>query len=240
MLGAVPTDRSPSCPATSPTLMGWADEIRTLKVRTNADTPHDAAPRASSAPRASASAAPSTCSSSRPHRRGARDDPGRRREGPPRGARQDPADAAPGFRRALRRSWRACRSRSACSIRRCTSSCRTPTRRSRRSPRRPASTSLRCASRARPAARVQPDARPSRLPPRHHLSRRSTRCRRARSSKPPSEVCKETGETVIPEIMIPLVGDQEGARHPEGRDRPGRRRGHDQQPAASSSIWSAR
>ena len=45
------------------TILGWADELRTLKVRTNADLPEDAARRASSAPKASACAAPSTCSS---------------------------------------------------------------------------------------------------------------------------------------------------------------------------------
>ena len=44
------------------TILGWADELRRLKVRTNADTPEDAAKRASSALRASASAVPSTCS----------------------------------------------------------------------------------------------------------------------------------------------------------------------------------
>ena len=37
-------------------------------------------------------------------------------------------------------------------------------------------------------ARVQPDARPPRLPPRHHVSRRSTRCRCAPSSRPPCSV----------------------------------------------------
>ena len=45
------------------TILGWADEYRRLKVRTNADLPEDARRRASSAPRASGSAAPSTCSS---------------------------------------------------------------------------------------------------------------------------------------------------------------------------------
>ena len=47
------------------TLMGWADKVRTLKVRTNADTPagRRQGPRAS-APRGSGSAGPSTCSSS--------------------------------------------------------------------------------------------------------------------------------------------------------------------------------
>ena len=45
-------------------LMGWADEVRTLKVRTNADTPTDAVTAArNSAPKASGCAAPSTCSS---------------------------------------------------------------------------------------------------------------------------------------------------------------------------------
>ena len=42
--------------------MGWADEIRTLKVRTNGDTPRDAPRRASSAQKALACAVPSTCS----------------------------------------------------------------------------------------------------------------------------------------------------------------------------------
>ena len=40
----------------------WADTMRRLKVRANADTPDDAAGRASSAPRGSASAGRSTCS----------------------------------------------------------------------------------------------------------------------------------------------------------------------------------
>ena len=37
----------------------------------------------------------------------------------------------------------------------------------------------------------------------------------------------------MPEIMIPLIAHQAGARHPEGHDRPGGRRGHDQKPAAT-------
>ena len=44
------------------TVLGWADELRTLGVRTNADTPEDAAGRASSGPRGWACAGPSTCS----------------------------------------------------------------------------------------------------------------------------------------------------------------------------------
>ena len=60
--GEVPT-REPALAGDFATLMAWADEERRLRVRANADTPLDAASRASSAPRASASAAPSTCSS---------------------------------------------------------------------------------------------------------------------------------------------------------------------------------
>ena len=44
-------------------IMGWADKYRRLKVRTNADTPHDAAKPVSWVLRASACAAPSICSS---------------------------------------------------------------------------------------------------------------------------------------------------------------------------------
>ncbi len=44
-------------------IMEWADQIRRMKVRANAETPADARWRAPSAPRASGSAAPSTCSS---------------------------------------------------------------------------------------------------------------------------------------------------------------------------------
>ena len=47
-----------------------------------------------------------------------------------------------------------------------------------------------------------------RLPAGHHVSRRSPRCRRARSSRPPATSPK-TGMPVQPEIMIPLVGTRE-------------------------------
>ncbi len=46
-------------------LLGWADRYRRLGVRANADTPQDARLRASWAPKASACAGPSTCSSAR-------------------------------------------------------------------------------------------------------------------------------------------------------------------------------
>ena len=50
-------------PGTSATLLDWADAVRDLGVRANADTPPTPRSPATSAPRASASAAPSTCSS---------------------------------------------------------------------------------------------------------------------------------------------------------------------------------
>ena len=74
--GRVPM-RQPELTGDFGMLMGWADSIRTLKMRTNADTPDDAATaRQASAPKASGFAAPSTCSSSGPHRRRAPDDSG--------------------------------------------------------------------------------------------------------------------------------------------------------------------
>ena len=63
ILGVVPTVQ-PELSGDFAELMGWADEVRTLGIRANAETPADARTRrASSAPKASASAAPSTCSS---------------------------------------------------------------------------------------------------------------------------------------------------------------------------------
>ena len=61
MLGEVPLV-PPQINDDFQTILQWADELRRLRVHANADTPEDAARRASSAPRASASAGPSTCS----------------------------------------------------------------------------------------------------------------------------------------------------------------------------------
>ena len=85
------------------TLMGWADKVRKLKVRANADTPNDA--------RVALKFGAEGIGLCRTEhmffdadriRRGARDDPRRRREGPPRRARQAAADAARRFHRAVR------------------------------------------------------------------------------------------------------------------------------------------
>ena len=102
MLGAVPTV-DPQLSGDFATLMGWADQRRRLKVRTNAETPRRRARRAPVRRRGHRPV---------PHRahvlrrsapgRDARDDPRRRRRRPARGARQDPADAARRLRRAVR------------------------------------------------------------------------------------------------------------------------------------------
>ena len=63
MQGAVPMVK-PELTGDFATLMGWADGVRRMKVRANAETPADArVARSDSAPRASAYAAPSICSS---------------------------------------------------------------------------------------------------------------------------------------------------------------------------------
>ena len=62
MIGKVPTV-APTISGDFATLMTWADKVRTLKIRTNADTPRTPPRPARSAPRGSACAAPSTCSS---------------------------------------------------------------------------------------------------------------------------------------------------------------------------------
>ena len=94
---------------------------------------------------------------------------------------------------------------SACSTRRCTSSCR---RRRRRSPRSPTAMGVdaeKLRERTHGAARVQPDARPSRLPARHLLSRdrRDAGARHLRGGgrgRPPRPASRS-----MPEIMVPLV-----------------------------------
>ena len=63
MIGKVETI-APTMTGDFATLMTWADKSRKLKIRTNADTPADAAKAREFGPRASACAGPSTCSSS--------------------------------------------------------------------------------------------------------------------------------------------------------------------------------
>ena len=106
------------------TILDWADELRRLRVRANADTPGGCRQGARVRRRGHRPL---------PHRAHvhgpgpaadrAGDDPGARRGGAPRRARQAAADAAVRLRGHLRGDGRASRSRSASSTRRCTSSC---------------------------------------------------------------------------------------------------------------------
>ena len=102
LAGKVPM-REPELAGEFATLMKWADGARKLKVRANADTPADA--------RAAIKFGAEGIGLCRTEhmffdedriQRGARDDPGRRREDAPRRAGQAPADAARRFRRAVR------------------------------------------------------------------------------------------------------------------------------------------
>ena len=85
------------------TILGWADELRRLRVRANADTPEDAAKA-----REFGAEGIGLCRTEHMFMAeerlpvDARDDPGRDRGGSPRGARPDAADAAGRLRGDLR------------------------------------------------------------------------------------------------------------------------------------------
>jgi pyruvate,orthophosphate dikinase len=206
---------------------GMGRQVPALGCAPTPTRPADARGRATSAPRASACAAPSTCSSRATGSRDARDDPRRRREGRRRGAREaaalqrddfigifeamkglpvtirllDPPlhEFLPKTEKEIAARWR-----------------------------------RRSASRSRSSARVeqlheiQPDARPPRLPPGDLLSRDPEMQARAITE---AAVEAPRRAPVHPEIMIPLVGLREGARFRQGaRSMPwpsrGHRRGH--------------
>ena len=187
------------------TLIGWADKVRKLGVRANADTPTDA----QAAVRFGAEGI-GLCRTEHMFFDEDRIQAVREmiladdEKSAPRRARQAAADAARRFRRAVRDHGRPAGDRSACSIRRCTSSCRTARRRSPRWRRRwapirrslptaPASSpnSTRCSASAAAAS-------PSPI-------RKSPRCRRAPSSRRRSRPAKRTGKPVVPEVMVPLI-----------------------------------
>ncbi len=187
-------------------IMEWADKIRRMKVRTNAETPADARmARSFGAEGIGLCRTEHMFFDERPHRGDARDDPGRHRKGTPHRSRQALADAALGFPRTVRDHGRACRSPSACSIRRCTNSC------PRRKPR-----SLKSAA----AMNVSAEKLRQRTEALHEfnpmLGHRG--CRLAISYPEIAEMqaraifeaaveaAKKTGAPVVPEVMVPLVG----------------------------------
>ena len=113
-------------PAELGTSSAWADEVRQLGVRTNADTALETRLAIASAPRASACAAPSTSSSATGCRWSGSFLSPRTQRGRP-AARSTGADRRParGLHRAARGRWATARSPCGCWTRRCTSSSRT-------------------------------------------------------------------------------------------------------------------
>ena len=107
-VGAVADDRARRCPAISRTLMEWADEVRRMRVRTNAETPLDA-----ETARKFGAEGIGLCRTEHmffdPERIGAVRQMimAQRRARPPRGARQAAAVPAPGFHRAVPHHGRA-------------------------------------------------------------------------------------------------------------------------------------
>ena len=139
------------------------------------------------------------------------DDPRRhRRRRRPTRSRSCARSSRPTSRRSSRR-WTACRSRCACSTRRCTSSCRRSRscaiKEATERPRRRGEAS--CSRAAEAWARAQPDARHPRRAPRRGQARASTRCRCGRCwRRPPS--CAAQGRQ-------PDRRDHDPAhRHPRG------------------------
>ena len=209
-------------------------------VRTNADQPDQARTPSPSAPRASACAAPSTCSSSGERiMSDARDDPGRDTRG--RARRRSPSSCRSSATTspASSGSWTAARS----PIRTLDpplheflphdaeehgASCAQAARRAGRGGRANASTT--CTSSTRCSATAAAGWASS--------TRRSPRCRRGRSSRPPA-TSRRKASTSHPEIMIPLVGIRRSSRT---RRRSCARRPRTCSPsrASRSTTWSAR
>ena len=146
------------------TLLEWCDELRTLGVRANADTPEDAR-------RARAFGAEGVGLCRTEHMFMAADRQpkmqrmimARRRGRPTRRAGSAPARCSRTTSSRSSRRWRGCPSPSGCSTRRCTSSCPTASSSSSRSPRRD------CRERPRPARSSTPSSACARWP-------RATRC----------------------------------------------------------------
>ena len=193
-------------------LMAWADARRRLRVRANADTPQDAK-RA----RELGAEGIGLCRTEHMFFEGDRITAMREMivAHDVAGRRQALAKLLPmqrhDFEGDLRRDERLSRSRFACSIRRCTSSCRTRPLSWPRSPSRSRFSAAALQRRVDSLRGGEPDARAPRLPARHHLSRDHRRCRRARFSRP---ACHDVarGRRVNVEVMIPLVAHVEEFR----------------------------
>ena len=204
LLGKVPM-REPELSGEFATLMKWADGVRKLKVRANADTPADARAAIKFGAEGIGLCRTEHMFFEEDRIRAVREmilaqDESRA----PRRARQDPADAARRFRRAVQDHGRpagddpAARSAAA----RVPAAHRGGDRRGRRGDGRRSETARRPRART---ARVQPDARLPRLPARASPIRKSPRCRRAPSSRPRSKPAARPARPSSPEIMVPLI-----------------------------------
>ena len=210
-----------------------------MKVRANADTPTDArAARDFGAEGIGLCRTEHMFFDERPHRRGARDDPRRRRDRPPRRARQAPADAARRLRRALHDHGRAAGDDPPARP----AAARVPAAHRRRDRRGrdgdAASTPTSCSARADGAARVQPDARPSAAaasaityPEIDEMQARAI-----------LEAALEVGRRrparrSMPEIMIPLVVTQGASSTSSRRASTPWRRRSSQRDAARASTY---
>jgi pyruvate,orthophosphate dikinase len=199
--------------------MEWADRVRRMTVRTNADTPADAR-----AARSFGAEGIGLCRTEHMFFEGERihvmremilaaDEAGRR-------AALDKllADAAARFHGSFSTSCTDCRSPSACSIRRCTNSCRRPTRKSPMLPPPWAWTQRQLRQRVDALHEFNPmlGHRGCRLA----ISYPEIVEMQARAIfEAAVEAAHETGAPVVPEIMVPLVGLQIGARLRQGAHR---------------------
>jgi pyruvate,orthophosphate dikinase len=127
-------------------------------------------------------------------------------EGPPRRRSKSSCRCSARTSSSCSASWPACRSRSACSIRRCTSSCRTPRRDRRGRQGDPASTVEQACARAPKnctsptrcsATAAAASDRP--IPEIYEMQARAI-------FEAAVDVAKDRRKPVVPEIMIPLVG----------------------------------
>ena len=133
---------------------------------------------------------------------------------------------------------KATRPPSVSSIRRCTSSCRTTKNRKRDLAKKLGITPEKIKQRVARTPRVQPDARPSRLPPRHRVSRdhRDAGARRVRGRRG----CDQSKDQSEARDHDPARRLQKGTR-PPGRDRPPRRESsHGREESEDSTTSSAR
>ena len=207
------------------TILDWADELRRLRVRANADTPEDAAKaREFGAEGIGLCRTEHMFMAAGPAADRAGDDPGARRGRAPRRARQAAADAAVRLRGHLRGDGRVpghdppARPAAA----------RVPAvARGGDLGRRCAGASPSCTSRTRCSARAAAGSACS--------GPRSTRCRCARSCAPRPRWASAPATPPLVEIMHPLVGFREELRAAARADRAGRGRG-----ARRSSTSAAR